>query len=208
MYQGYQGQPQPPKRKTHKLRNTLLGVLGFIVIISVLGSLLDGGSDQAAPSADTSPAASGAPAAAKKPSAAKKATTATPKIGTPVRDGKFEFTVTGMKSASSIGNQYLKEEAQGKFLLVSVTVKNIGDRAQLFDASSQTLFDTKGREYSADGGAALYLGDAGKSFLEQINPGNVVKGIVVFDIPPGTALDRVELHDSPFSGGADVKLVK
>ena len=34
-----------------------------------------------------------------------------------------------------------------------------------------------------------------------------VQGIVVFDLPPNTALDRIELHDSMFSGGVDVKLV-
>jgi hypothetical protein len=85
-------------------------------------------------------------------------------------------------------------------------VRNIGDASRLFDASSQKLFDTTGRQYSAASEAILYLGDRAKSFLQQINPGNSVDGIVVFDIPAGTKLDRIELHDSLFSGGVAVKL--
>lgn len=166
------------------------------------------GHNHAAPSGETTTASSSSKA--QKPSskpAVTKAVPAVAKIGTPVRDGKFEFTITSTKITQKVGGEYLNKTAQGQFLLVSVTVRNIGNEAQMFDSSSQKLFDTDGREYSADGGAGIYLRDA-NSFLNTINPGNVVKGIVVFDVPASTKLDRVEWHDSMFSGGVEVTLAK
>ncbi|WP_328963496.1 DUF4352 domain-containing protein [Streptomyces virginiae] len=59
----------------------------------------------------------------------------------------------------------------------------------------------------ADTAAAIHL-DGSESFLEQINPGNVLDGIVVFDIPKGADPARIELHDSMFSGGATVDLTR
>ncbi|MCL3862936.1 DUF4352 domain-containing protein [Actinotalea sp. K2] len=90
-------------------------------------------------------------------------------------------------------------------MLVHLTVRNIGTEAQYFDGSSQELLDTQGRTHSSDGSAAIYLDDS-NSFLNQINPGNEVQGIVVFDVPADAQLASIELHDSPFSGGVTVAL--
>jgi len=123
-----------------------------------------------------------------------------------VADGKFEFTVTGVEpGVARIGNDTFGQEAQGQFVLVHLTVRNIGNEAQYFDGSSQELADTQGRTHSSDGSAAIYLDDS-NSFLNQINPGNEVQGIVVFDVPADAQLASIELHDSPFSGGVTVAL--
>ena len=86
-----------------------------------------------------------------------------------------------------------------------MTVKNTGDKAQYLSSSGQKAFNDKGQQYSADGAAAMYL-DKSNTFLEQINPGNSVNGIVVFDIPKDAKLAKLELHDSVFSGGVAVAL--
>jgi hypothetical protein len=89
---------------------------------------------------------------------------------------------------------------------VTVKVENIGDEAQMFDGSSQKLFDAKGRQFDADSAAATYLGDQAKSFLNDINPGNAVTGVVVYDVPKSIQLAKLELHDSPFSGCVELDL--
>ncbi len=94
---------------------------------------------------------------------------------------------------------------QGQFVLTYLTVRNIGNQAQTFDGSSQFAFDAQGHKFSADTDAALYV-DQSNAFLKDINPGNTVKGIVAFDVPKTTNLTQLELHDSPFSGGAKVSL--
>ncbi|MEN1974046.1 MULTISPECIES: DUF4352 domain-containing protein [unclassified Cellulomonas] len=210
---------EPPTRKRswfarHKVLTTL-GVL--VVAVVAIASATSGGSDApdaSAPAAGGSTAGGGGdPAApADDPAADDAGDDAAPAaeqpagIGTPVRDGKFEFTVTGVEpGVARIGDDMLGQDAQGQFVLVHLTVTNIGEEAQYFDGSSQKAFDAQGRELSADGTAAVYLGDA-NSFLNQINPGNSVTGTVVFDIPADAALTRLELHDSPFSGGVEVAL--
>ena len=104
-----------------------------------------------------------------------------------------------------IGDSTFGVAAQGQFLLVHVTVTNVGDEAQYFDSSSQKLLDGQGRTHSADSTAAIYLPDS-NSFLTSINPGNTVEGVVVFDIPADATPASIELHDSPFSGGVTVAL--
>ncbi|MEU5903269.1 DUF4352 domain-containing protein [Micromonospora sp. NPDC047467] len=131
----------------------------------------------------------------------------TAKIGQPARDGKFEFTVKSSKcGVAKIGSDLLGQKAQGQFCLVTLNVKNIGKEAQMFDGSSQKAYAADGTEYSADSGAAIYANKNAETFLNDINPGNQVNGVVVFDIPKNVKLTKLELHDSPFSGGVDVTL--
>nr|WP_084699215.1 DUF4352 domain-containing protein [Actinoplanes globisporus] len=87
-----------------------------------------------------------------------------------------------------------------------VSVKNIGDEARTFDGGAQKALDGNNVQYSNDGAAELYVNSGAQTFLEQINPGNTVKGTLVFDVPSGTKLTALELHDSYFSGGVKVQL--
>ncbi|MEU8255503.1 DUF4352 domain-containing protein [Micromonospora inaquosa] len=131
----------------------------------------------------------------------------TAKIGEPARDGKFEFTVKSSKcGVAKIDSDMLGQKAQGQFCLVTLNVKNIGKEAQMFDGSSQKAYAADGTEYSADTGAAIYANKNAETFLNDINPGNQVTGVVVFDIPKNVKLAKLELHDSMFSGGVDVAL--
>lgn len=206
----------PAPRRSWFARHKVLTTIGaVVVVIFVVGALGGGGGDdspEAASTAEPSAAAEGSAVAdgagddtapaAEEPAAEP----AAPGIGTPARDGKFEFTVTSVEAdVARVGDDLFGKDAQGQFTLVHVTVTNIGDEAQYFDGSSQKLVDAQGRTHSADGSAAIYLGDA-ESFLNQINPGNTVQGTVVFDIPANATPASLELHDSPFSGGVTVSV--
>ncbi|MGW1060612.1 DUF4352 domain-containing protein [Micromonospora rubida] len=131
----------------------------------------------------------------------------TAKVGQPARDGKFEFTVKSAKcGVAKVGSDLLGEQAQGQFCLVTVNIKNIGKEAQMFDGSSQKAYAADGTQYSSDSAAALYANKNAETFLNEINPGNQVSGVVVFDVPKKVKLTKLELHDSPFSGGVDIAL--
>ena len=43
-----------------------------------------------------------------------------------------------------VGDQYLGKTAQGQYVLVYVTVTNIGDQARTFDSGAQKLKDAQG----------------------------------------------------------------
>jgi hypothetical protein len=124
----------------------------------------------------------------------------------PAKDGKFEFTVSKMKcGVDSVGGQF-GEKAQGEFCLVSVSVTNVADTAETFNDSSQQAIDGKGKTYDVDSAAGTYANKDSSTFLESINPGNTVKGDLVFDVPEGTKLSAVVLHESMFTAGIKVPL--
>lgn len=128
-------------------------------------------------------------------------------VGQAVRDGKFEFTVNNVNCGQArVGNDVTGETAQGQFCLVNLTVKNIGTEAQMLDASSQKGFSSDGSKYDANSMASVDANQGTTTFLNNINPGNQVTGMVVFDIPKDKTLAKVELHDSPASGGVTVKV--
>ncbi|MDH6679805.1 hypothetical protein M2284_004029 [Rhodococcus sp. LBL1] len=191
-----QPQPQPPARKSWFARHKILTGLGAVIVAIVAITAVSGGSgDKPSDAARAAGATTGTAVAP-----------ADARIGTPVRDGKFEFVVNGVEAGvPSVGvNEYLTEKAQGQFVLVRMTVRNIGDRAQSFTTSAQKLVDAQNRQYSVDSMATITL-DQGVAY-EQINPGNSVEATIVFDVPPGTVPAVLEVHDSVFSGGESVLL--
>ncbi|MBD7949143.1 MULTISPECIES: DUF4352 domain-containing protein [Oerskovia] len=199
--QPYLGQPEPASRKSsfdrHKVLTVFLTSLALIVVVSVVVPTL-GGSDTPAGTADAAGTAGTGDAPAPDETV--------PGLGSAVRDGKLEFTVTALEpGVTRVGDEILGADPQGQFVLVHVSVTNIGDAAQMFDASAQKMLDTQGREHSADPTAGIYLGDA-NSFLDDIDPGSSTQGVVVFDVPAGAVPAGVELHDSFMSGGATVTL--
>jgi hypothetical protein len=128
-------------------------------------------------------------------------------VGEAARDGKFEFTVTSFEcGVQSVGEDFLTEEPQGEFCLLGVTVTNIGEQAQMLFSDNQYLFDTEGRQFSADSMATISHDVGGDAFFTEINPGNSISGEVVFDVPVGANIVEARLHDSAFSGGVVVPL--
>ena len=87
---------------------------------------------------------------------------------------------------------------------------NISGQPQTLDDSSQYVYDASGRKYDAITSADIDINRAGAGgvFLNDINPGNTVKGELAFDMPRGAKAVRAELHDSMFSGRVTVTLAK
>ena len=127
--------------------------------------------------------------------------------GSAVRDGKFEFRVVDVSRAATVsdptGNPYMTVNAQGEFVVVTLSVTNIGYEPQSYFGQNQKLIDASGREYGPNGQADMYINDAGSG---DINPGNSIQVRVAFDVPPGTSPLELELHDSMFSGGVSVRV--
>lgn len=76
----------------------------------------------------------------------------------------------------------------------------------MFSDGSQKAYDAAGTEYSTDSTAGIYANEDAATLFNEINPGNQVAGVLVFDIPKKVKLSKLELHDSPFSGGVTVAL--
>lgn len=200
-----------PHRKSWFARHKIITGLAAVVLVGAGIQAANGGSTTTpTATADSTTTTGQAPAAPDAPEDAPEdaepAAPAAAKVGQKVRDGQFEFTVTKVRTGvATVGDRYLNERAQGQYVLVDITVTNIGDQAQLLSDSSQKLSDDRGRQFSTDTTAAIYLKD-NKVFLNEINPGNSLKGTLVFDMPKGAKPVTLELHDSPFSDGVSVSI--
>lgn len=174
-----------------KKRFILLAVIALIVIIVIASNSGGGGS-----SSSSASSGGGSSSGAK-----------TVGLNQPANDGKFQFTVKGVDcSNKTIGTDPVSTTANGVFCIVSIDVKNIGDQAQTLDASSQYGYDAQGKKYSTDTKSEFYLPNQGGALFNQLNPGSAVSGQFVFDVPAGTKLTKLELHDSLLSGGVNVNL--
>jgi hypothetical protein len=180
----------------------LFGCLGLVVLIIVIAIIVvavnGGGSGPKKASSGSGPSGG-----AQNPSA--------PGVGSKVRDGKFQFTVTSVSHAKSVGDTAdgLGDTAQGEYTVLRVKVTNIGSEAQTLDEPSQYLYDSHGRKYSTSSDADLDGNDnsnGGGVFFNQINPGDTVHGRLYFDLPGRDKAVKAVLHDSAFSDGVTVSL--
>jgi hypothetical protein len=179
-------------------------ILGAIGVLVVVGALLGDPPAEESTTAQRESAGTQTPAQETRQPA--ETTPEAAGTGTPVRDGKFEFTVQRVECGKSrVGSRDFGQTAQGHFCFVYMKVENVGKEAQTLDGSNQYMYASGGKRYDADTEAAIYLDDS-KTFLEEINPGNAVNGIVIFDVPKSAKPERLELHDSAFSGGVEVSL--
>lgn len=180
--------PQQPRKSRTWL--IVVGILGAIVVACCgIGGVIvasSGGDENSGPASTvTSPTAN------------------TAVLNTPVRDGKFEFVVSAVECGKRVvGSEFSEEQAQGQFCVVSLSVKNIGPSPQYFSDTEQKGFAPNGAQYAPDFSATLSVND--QPVFGQINPGNMISGKIVFDIPADAKLVKLELHDSMFSGGATV----
>jgi hypothetical protein len=184
------------KKKTKKV----LAGLGALAVLIGVGTAVAG--------ANSAGGNNGSGGTSPQPPAATLDAAAQAGIGTTVRDGKFEFTITKITHARSVGDTAygLGETAQGKYTILHITVTNIGDQSQTLDGSLQYLYDAHGKKYDASTMAGLYLNGGDNVFFNEINPGNTVHGKIAFDMPDGVTAVKAQLHDSMFSGGVTVNL--
>jgi len=183
------------KRPTGKLI-VLLVFLGIVVVGTVASLAVDsgGGSEKGS---DVSPSTT---------TVAPPTTTTVPGIGDVVADGKFAFRVESVESPGrtySGAGSSLTDEANGKWFIVHLSIKNIGSESQTFFSGNQRIIWN---------GAELEASDFtwNGTSIEELNPGVAILAVVMFDVAP-SSFDNwrgavLELRDSLFSGGARVHL--
>jgi hypothetical protein len=202
-----QGPPAATATATKKSSNggkVALVVVGIVVVLFAIGKCGSNDNKSSSSSSSSSRTSSAFAAPAATPSA-QPTPTAAP-AGSAVRDGKFEFRVLDMRRAAQAGdlsNQFEIVQAQGEFIILTLSVKNIGDEPQSYFGDNQQLIDSSGRQYSINSTADMWMNSGSTG---DINPGNQIQVTAAFDVPPGTVPTEIEVHDSMFSGGAKVRL--
>jgi len=122
----------------------------------------------------------------------KKETEKTHKIGDTVKVGDMVYRVNKISTADQVGPSVLPTKANGKFLIVDLTLKNNGDKAVTVDSS---FFKLKrgDKTYEADSEASMSANQdedgniTNSFFLQELNPDSEMSGKVVFDVAPDVA---------------------
>src|ERR1035437_6544044 len=184
-----------PNRPWFKKKRFILSLAVILLMVVIWGATGGMGTSHTA--------GSGSPVTATK--APVKA--ATVGIGTKVRDGDFEFVVTGVQRpgktlAGKVGETLT---AHGEFVIVMVNLTNLGKQEQAPNCSCQILTNDKGQMFKPS--SAILRTKEALKFVQLIPPGDTVNGVLMlFDVAPGTKVVNIQLHDSPASPGVNVKL--
>lgn len=128
-------------------------------------------------------------------------------LNTPVKAGSFEYTATGTKDAgTTVGTSPLTETAQGTYVEVDLTIKNVGNASATFISNYVKVVDATGKTYDADPTATLYANPNQSAWVAAINPGNSITGPILFDVPAGTKAVSIQVSDNMFGKGETINL--
>lgn len=107
--------------------------------------------------------------------------------------GDIAYTLNSAGTVTSVGNSYFSEEADGIFIIVDITIENIGDKSIDISSNYINVVDSQGRTFESDAAANMYLED--NLIFKQLQPGLPTSGKVVFDVPVGESF-MLEVTDS------------
>lgn len=119
------------------------------------------------------------------------------KIGDQIEVGNFSYVVNGVKYAKTLGNEFVRQTADGYFLVVDLTFRNNDNEEHTLDNSFFKLTDESGTEFStsSEGATALEMSGSETLFLKSCNPQISKRGFVVFEVP------EKKIFDIHLSGG-------
>lgn len=106
-------------------------------------------------------------------------------IGTEVHVGNFAYRVDDIAFKKSVGNEFVRETADGIFLIVNLSLVNIDEEPHTLDGSMFSITDMDGTkyEYSTAGSTALEMSGNKTVFLKQCQPKIPTNGVLIFEVP-------------------------
>lgn len=107
------------------------------------------------------------------------------KIGDFVEVGNFVYKVKNIAFTKHLGNEFIHETADGIYLIVWLSIKNISKESRIVDNALFKLTDNSGTEYepSLNGITALEMSGGKTLFLKQCQPNITTSGFIVFEVP-------------------------
>ncbi|MFI6513330.1 DUF4190 domain-containing protein [Streptosporangium sp. NPDC050855] len=147
------------------------------------------------PTKDPTPSASKAP----KPIA----------LGAVAREAPFALKILSANRRQVVSNLIGSHKAQGSYVVVHVLVKNTGKNPAQFDGTNSGLLDSDTNQYVIDSEATISQNlESGQGLYDQINPGQKVTRVLVFDIPKKANPVVIALFGAEGSQGSFMYLVK
>lgn len=135
-------------------------------------------------------------------------------LGEELQGGPFRFKVTQAECVGrEVGAPPETRVAQGRFCLVYLTLRNVGDRPEVYSASLQLVSDSSAKRYFPgvmEPGPPLpplVTGSGAKEIVNvRLNPGAETQGVLIFDMPVAAKPAEFEFHHRPRAIGVKVRL--
>lgn len=106
-------------------------------------------------------------------------------IGKPVEIGDFLYTIQNVSFRKSVGDQFMEETADGVYMIIKISIKNISNETKTLDNSLFMVTDPNDVEYSFASQASAVLEMSGKEtlFLKQCQPNITTNGFLIYEVP-------------------------
>jgi hypothetical protein len=120
------------------------------------------------------------------------------------RSGDLAFVVHRVDTTDIIADPEFPADnvtADGRFIVVKLTVTNTSGDPQVFHSAFSTLSDGAA-QYRVEAAASHFVGDADKA----VNPGTSIDAALVFDVPRSVDPRTVVLRERPSSEGVSIAL--
>jgi len=136
------------------------------------------------------------------------------RVGQEVHEGSFSFTVTRVECVGQeVGTPPATRAAQGRFCLLHLSLRNVGDQPATYSGSGQLVVDSSAKRYSPGVMEAgpppppLVTGAGDREITTiRLNPGAGVDGVLIFDMPVAAKPAEFEFHSAPRTIGVKVRL--
>ena len=118
-------------------------------------------------------------------------------------DGPFAFRIDDIEVGTTVSSTEapVEKTAIGQYIVVRLTVVNIGGATSYFHGTLQTLH-AGGTAYAIDDEASIYVNGG----YVEIPPGAEAHVGVAYDVPPGTVPEVLALRADPASPGVKIRL--
>jgi len=127
-------------------------------------------------------------------------------LGEMVETSSYEIVVMDVDNNAKVADTLQEPtEPEGKYVAVSVAVKNTAGDTKTFWNDGQKLVDAEGEEYEPDGAAARIM-EHSNALLDETDPGEVVAGELVYDIPEKADPAYLRSDETRFIDSARVAL--
>ncbi len=161
------------KRGGGCLRIIGIAPVAFIVLIVAIVALSGGGDEE--PTVTPGGGGSG-------DESSDEGTTAA--VGDTVELKGTSYRVTRVRTAQEVGGEFNKTKADGRFVIVDLTLTNLEDEPATILEDAIRLVGGNGNEYTTDSDTFAAF-DNQFTLLQEIQPDLPKKVVAVYDIPPG-----------------------
>lgn len=133
--------------------------------------------------------------------------------GETIKIGEVKYTVTGVDKMKEVGKEGNIMKAKGNYVVVDLTIENIGKERAEFDGDMAKLWDEGEQAYdldleaSAAACSASGIADTVNIWFGAIEPGETIKSRAVFDLSPEIKDLKIELRN-PEIGSEERGFVK